>query len=475
MRYLWEPKPTEIGRRVWRLHINLLSRYESEMVDAVTVLPGLWRLDLREPRWGLDVWEAIADIDCYFHETVRFESQTTLRTYWPGGIDPRDKKKYEKGRYPLTVRAGRRHFLHAPWLPQLDILRLRQLTYSEAPIVSAPWLLAQTCRVRDRLNRDKTGVDYYAFLQIKTRDDYFKLIGFDARGSEIFGKEFRDAMEESGVSPQNRQVGRGAALGGGAWFTLDTDRQEKDGVALDTLKPGQFRHVAEEWYGAGSNGLPKMIASDAKGVLQAVVPSDNLGLGDRSTLNESKDPRIHPFISCIRCHGEKVLKPFEGDVRKQFGKGGWLISGATKKKGDLLFKRLYLSDLYKELNKDILAYQEAMTKATTFPKVREDDPPDKGLTSAQAIKAYARYYHAYADDPVTLSTAARELGVTDTVWLNALRHYAKPLDMATLSDNPLARFLRKEPLTISRLTWEAKYALAQKILIGYSTLPGKGR
>ncbi len=469
-RYLWVVEPSPAARRVWKLHQNLLSRY-AEMTDVVPVAPWLWRIDLRDPAWDPATWENAGASDPFFHTRVKLTRDTVLRSVWPGGKDATGRF-FKRQKYDKPRKAGERVVVGAPWLPPAELNLLRFAVFSESPVLMAEWLFAQSARQRNLLNKDDHGVGYYDFLKVKDRDDFFGLIKLNVKDSAAFGRDMQAALEKSGVSPQNRQMLRQLAVGGAAWVTLDTDRQQGRGVALRNLEPGRFRHNAEEWYGVLPNGLPVTFLSNDKGVRQNFAPADSHGFADRSSLNESNDTRIHVNLACWRCHAGQVLKDFRDDVRRQFKAGGWLLLGSTDRERDLLFRRLYFSDVYKALARDRKDFQDAITLAT---RLNPADPRDAGLTAQKAAAAYARAFHRYADDDVTPARAARELGVTAPVFLAALRHYARPLGLPTLADVPLSRYLADEPMPLSRLTWEDSYPLAQSILASYSAATKKGK
>lgn len=474
IRYLWVATPGAKATAVWRLHQNLLSRY-SEMTEPVEITPWLWRIDLREPQWEPATWEksATAENEVYFHQTVTLAEDAVFAKVRPIGL--RTKGTFSKGRKPgrflQSKKAGAKVQLAAAWLPGETVVKLRELLYTESPVLNAEWLFVQSARQRNLLNDDNHGLGYYDFLRLKDRRDYFELIDPKSnfvRASELFGREFLAALDKSAISPQNRQFFRYQSRGGGTWSTLDTDKQKGRGVALKNLRrpdsgakdqTGRFKHNTEEWYGPMSNGLPAVFLSDDKGVRQNVAPGDTHGLHDRSSLNESNSQTLHIGLSCWQCHYPNVLKPFTDDVRKQYALGQLTFLGAKDKKQGLEFRQLLMSDIYTAFADDQALYVRAFAKAT----VTRDHP--KGLDVKTAVKWYSRWFHAYATDDVTLASSARWLGVTEALWLRALRNYARPLpNAAILSDEALGRFLLKEPLGMTRLTFEDSYSLAQVVL-----------
>lgn len=470
-RYLWVVYPSTLSRRIWKLHQNLLSRY-ALMTDIVEVTPWLWRVDIRHPKWDNGTWENIAKNDPWFHTKIKLLENTTFIKYWPGGYD--NGKYFSKQIFKQKRRKGSIVTVGGPLLPIKELNSLRKHTYSESPVVMMEWLFVQSARQRNLLNDDNHGIGYFDFLQVKNRDDYFKLIQFNVNSSKLFGREFLAALDESGISPQNRLIFRGAGLGGGVWGTLDTDKQKARGVALRNVfkvraakkgrlkKDGVFEHNTEEWYGALPNGLPATLLSDDKGVRQNVAPGDTHGLHDSSPANESNSKTLHNNLSCMNCHKGDVLKSFSDNIRELYEadnlkKPGYLLSGAVDEHDNLEFNKLYLSDIYFWLNRDREDFKRAFTLATSIHH-------DKGISSDEAAKAYSRMFYKYANDPVTLTSSARDLGVTRELWKSALIRYMKPLDIPTLSDIPLSVFLHKKPKTITRLTWEDSLPLAQSIL-----------
>jgi hypothetical protein len=468
-RYLWVAAPSKRFRVAEKLRINLMSRY-SEIVDFVEVEPWLWRLRLDEPRWDPGTWERALDTDVFFHFTTLLAKDVTFLKVWPGGRG-KDGQEYRRQRYTETVRAGRETIVAAPWLPAKEIALLRELLWSEAPVLMAEWLFANSSRQRNLLNDDNSGIGYYDWLGLKDRNDYFQLIDPRAdflRASEIFGREFLAALDKSGISPQNRQILRKQARGGGGWVTLDTNVQRGRGVAVKNLrlpdltgmkKAGRFLHNTEEWITPLPNALPVYFLSDDKGVRQNVAPGDTHGLHDGSTLNESNSKTLHILISCLQCHHPNVLKTFTDDVRRKYKAGGWTFPASTDPKIDLEFRRILLSDVYTQLADDEALFVRAFAKATTT----RDYP--LGLEVKEAVRTYARQWHSYGTDEVTLEQAARELGVRPAYWLRALRNYARPVAGGQiLADSALDEYLQREPGGLSRLTWEDSYSFAQEIL-----------
>lgn len=460
-RYFWvsapEGKEREKVRTAFRLHVNLLSR-EPDMASIVEVRPWLWRVDMDETGWDRATLEAAARFDPFFHVQQEVSADSTFKVFWPGGIDSRTGEHSDRGVYPVEVKKGKRASLAAPWLNAQDIVALRTMLYSEAPIVSAEWFIAQSAR-QISANSQQTGLGYYDFLKLRDRDAYFKLLRFSEQDSIAVGKEIRAVSEFSGVSPLPRQFVRYAAPSGAVWVALDTTDARRKGVAINNLERGGFQHQIEEWYGFLPNGLPATFLSNEKGVRANNAPADAAGFRDDSVLNESKDGRIHVNLACLRCHGGAVLKPIDDYVRKVYQQP--LALGVSDKKKLLTLRRQYFSNITRALKRDVEDYQDAFHLATAT----KTNP--KGLDAGEAVKAYARVYHSYVDDPVTLERSARELGVDAKAWQAALIAQLRPPRRALdLRLAPLVPLAANPSLPIARATWEDVYPLAVEVSLG---------
>ncbi len=486
-RYFWVVYPTDLFRRSFKLHINLLSR-TSVPIDIVEVKPFLWRIDLRDPKWNPLVWEKATEQDPWFHvkgtlktrplvylkvkmadgssfELKLPDAKSTYRTEIVSFRKYRPvSKAFKRGRsYLETKKHNQQVTLGGPLLPVDALNDLRKYCSSEAPILMAEWFFVQSARQRNLQNEDDHGLGYYDFLELKDRNAYFKLIQFNYKESELFGREFMAALDHSRISPQNRQFFVGRSLGGNVWGTLDTDKQRARSVALRNLRrrgKGSFEHNTEEWYAPLPNGLFATFLSDDKGVRQNVAPGDTHGLHDTSPANESVSAVLHINLGCINCHAADVLKPFRDDVRDQFKAGNYLLLGAYKKKDFIEFERLYLSDIYDQMATSRNEYVKAVYRSTKISK----NPRDVGLSPAVAFKAYSRQFYKYGNDRVTIKTSARMLGISEEVWRAALVRYTRPFGSPVLSDVPLTWFLSKTPFTMSILTFEDSIPLAYQVV-----------
>lgn len=459
-KYFWvstpEGKNRDKLRTAFKLQINLLSR-ESEIASFVEVKPWLWRIDQDELALDRATLEAARFQDPFFHKQEILSEDTILTTFWPGGVDSRTGEFAKRGKYREQVLKGKKAALASPQLPTKEIVALREMLYTEVPIVSAEWFLAQSAR-QISTNSEQTGLGYYDFLKLKDRDAFFKLLRFNERDSIELGKEMRAVAEFSKVSPNPRQLVRYQAASGAVHVALDTIAARKRGVAINNLDHEQFKHQIEEWYGFLANGLPATFLSNEKGIRANNAPADAAGFGDNSPLNESKDFRIHVNLACLRCHAGEVLKPIDDYIRKVYQSP--LSLGNYDKKKMIRLRRQYFSKLDGALKKDREAYIEAFREVSTT----RANP--RGMTAGKAVADYSRSYHAYVDDPVTLEKSAHELGMTKEAWLKALKAQFPLRGSIDLRLAPLIPLAANPSMPIHRSTWEDVYQQAVEVGLG---------
>ena len=466
LRVAVEEKERQTFLRVLRLHLNLLSD-QGAPASFTLVRSDLLRLDVRDLGWDkrLEVWEKLAQVDPYFHARYELLEDRDVVVYWPGGKD--QGKDYPRGVYAQKRKTGDRVAAPAPWANPPDSAGgkgehdlLRQLLSTEAPVLDAQWFFVQTARQVDLRNQE-TGAGYYDFLGIADRKAFFALIGLDEKVAIDRYREWRAVVARSKISQQNRQIVALQGATGRAWGTLDTFVEAGRGIAQKNLRRGEFAHDAEEWYGVLPNGLFVTFLSDKDGVRQASAP-DKIGPDD-STLNTSRDGRVHANLSCLRCHGvdRNFLKPLDDWARKTFRAGGPFQLADPDKKVTRELESQYLRDVDRILERDREDYVDAVRKVTATPL----EP--LGWSAPATAKAYAGAWDAYAQKDVSLDDATRELGASRETFLVNLRKFAARRGLADLV---LSAFLEDPPRPVRRLHWENEYALAQTIVLGI-TLP----
>lgn len=464
MRYLWLPHERDKLTAVYvtlKYHANRLSR-TGKFGEFVFITQDVVRFDTRDFLWDelLHIYEKFAKIDFVFHQKAKLLQDAHVEVVWPGGVDSDyGDEEFEAGIYEaVKKKAGDVIDIPARNLPQKEIHDLRRHLYTEVPILMSSWWFVQTVRQISIRNTDD-GVGYYNWLKIKNRNDFFKLVGANEKVALERFMQWRAAVQISGISQQSRQILFMPAIShGGTYGTLDTFKQQGRGQPRRNLRPGEFAHNAEEWYGFGANGLDINALFNNEGVPQASAP-DQIGPDD-SSLRIGHDARVHVNLSCIRCHGvsKDMLQPVEDCIRKMFRLGGpFFLQDPNKKVMVHELEPLYLRDLNEHIEDDRIKFARGVARCTATPF------RPQGLSCSQITQLYGNYWNDYVERPVTPQVAARELGVSVEHLVNSLWQYnqkRKGIDLI------LAEFLDVERGKLTRLEWEDSYQLAAMICSG---------
>jgi hypothetical protein len=406
---------------------NSLSR-EADVTAPRRVSPTLLAVVIDDYSWDAATWEKLAEEDPYYH--VQISQEVAV---WQGGVWPGDGKYYPPGAFTHQTGKQVRKAALAPWLPLQETADLVALTQSQAPIVRGDWWF-----VRSAIQVGRKGTGYYDWLGgLKDRKDFEKLVSLNVAESQRIKREVAAIVARSGVSYNPRQIFRFQSLTGGYWVTRDALTDNRDERNALRQLDGEFKHEAEEHYGVLPNGLFAYYLSDAKGTRQDSAP-DTIGPDDSAV---GKDKRIHVGLSCVRCHVEG-LRPIDDWGRKVFRDGLALSSSDAVKARRL--KQLYLSELSDHLDSDVAANARAVKRLT-------------GWTQAEAAAAIGKAWAWYVERDLSPGDAARELGVSEAEYLEAL---AKAAKSNPLFDAVLASHLAKPPVPIRSDDWEQVYPLA---------------
>lgn len=475
--------------RVLAFHVNSLGRKrplapirtrEEFLADRkaaiVLVAADVVRVDIRDYRWDVPVYDKLATTDPHFHFVLNVnekdlkaagEAQRLLASlppgakWWPSGKNP-DGSDYSAGYYagnklvleveqPVVVvpaATGKvvEKAAHAPWAEPVLLATLVKETQSEAPLLRADWFIIQTGAQKDR------AAGYYQFLGLKNRDDFFALTGVNVKEAQKREDEVAAIIQKSGIASRNRQIYRFGAIGGGYWQTRDQlKKQVKNGNAINALN-GDYKHQAERHYGFLPNRLFGYYLSDDKGVQQDSAPDE---VGPDSTASSNRTV-LEPMVSCVRCHTEG-LRPLNDYGRRLFQGPNKLVAYDHEK-----FKRLeqlYLEPLTVDLDRDTDLFAQAL--------VRLNGPE---WTTRKNSLAYGRVWKAWADDDVTIEQAAREWDTTPQKLQAAFRHYAAPPSkggLGRLVPNVLLAFMAEKPLPMLREHFEEVHGLGRTVLLGY--------
>jgi hypothetical protein len=425
--------------RILRGHLQHLNR-QADFVPLHVVAgmgEALLRLCIADGGWPRELWEALADEDPYFHVTLAGGKEEKITRPWPGGVYS-DGKYYAPGSfstYELVKGKGEKRAL-APILAQTPrhkaaLKTLIELSQSQAPILRADWFFNQTAAAVDR----KT--NFYSFTGLKTQDDFERLIGFDRKLAEPF-IELRDAIAKSNITLRPRAIARFSALGGGYWATFDfkVPKDKKNPLRI-IGRDIELQHDASELYGLNPCGFWVAIAADGKRKVQDAVPDAVASDHHR----QGNDSRIHPNVSCVRCHRQGGLQSLDGAwYRNLVSKGNTF--NFPNFEDSIQFRQQYVSRrLEPFLARDRAIYAASVLQVT-------------GLTTEQYADAYAAFWSEYEDAHVDAAWAARDLGVSVEVLKGAVARQKLLLK----SDPVLAALAGGDSVDIRE--WEASVQLA---------------
>lgn len=426
--------PEEI-RAQWRKAIDYYanSTSRSGQLYRVRQVGSLLAINVYDygPVWPA-TFENFAAVDPHFHVQLTFDVGQTGKRYFAAETGSK------AGWYEAKFQAKKTVSALAPWLPPVETAELVALTQSATPILRADFFFSQAAVQAERKN---TG--YYSFLGVKTVADYDKLIGFSRKEAQEREYEVAAIVSRSGVARFGRQVFIEQALTGPRAETrdvLDDNANEHNAQRqlLDDYKPQAF-----EIYGFNTVGLFVYAAADDKGALQDSVP-DRLGPDKTAPGN---DTRIHPFLSCVRCHIEGY-RPVNDWGRKVYT-GGTLLTSPDPVQHRRL-TRVYLGDLQTPVDEANAKYARAL-KALT------------GWKPEEAAKAVGLAWAGYIERDYLPADLAAELGVPEDKYLVTLRAY---YTANRLGDPVLASHLADPPLPIRSDDVEQLYPLVAPVILG---------
>jgi hypothetical protein len=301
----------------------------------------------------------------------------------------------------------------------------------------------------------KESTSYYDLLfgaPPATRDDFLSRVGVSRSAGQSFGL----IEGNSGVIlSKKRWIESFGMRQGYAYGTRDSstinDRTDP------TLRPdGSFQHEAEEWIvgipkihtATGTRGaLQVYLLSNAAGQRQEAAPPDVASDYTRVRHNANE---IRNGVSCIACHAEGLIDVKSNEVRELIGAGAELY--ASDKTTQRKIESFHLSDLENELRenrKEFAAIVEAVT----------DKPPREAVADfVSTVKLY--------DSPLTIETAAREVGVIPD-------DLTKAIGYAQNSGIPVHPRLiaLAHGFTIPRTSWESIYSQAVRSVQDWRSQP----
>ncbi|MEX2118897.1 MAG: hypothetical protein WD847_04740 [Pirellulales bacterium] len=383
--------------------LNAVSRSRT-IAKPISVQGDLLRIDLaayadpQQPESYLELhaaWEELAADDPYFHLTTQVVTAGGLKT--------------------VTVDGG--------WIDLGQAERLRQLTGSFGSVLRADFFIARVSRPPD----------YYAWAAVPARQqELFVQLGLDVKVVSRLAADSAANLLRSQVTGKPRRVIYRPGPQGGVWLTKDVARVAADRDPLRSpldFKTQRFVFDATELFFARANGLWGTALFDAQGVRQDAVP--------QAIASDTTAPAGHqelvPIISCIRCHelngGRAGLQPFADDQSA--------LPPVRSDEPVVERRALELYDpvrLARRMLRDREDYAEAVALATG------------GLSTEQAAIALTETFAAHVYRPVTIESAAAELGLEAETLNAALGGSGDPIVLALLRG-----------LAVDRASWESSF------------------
>lgn len=418
----------------------------------------LLRLDVRDYYWDPKVWDELVSKETYFlapairqrkvvqqvEETIEEPIYETrkVRVLVPAGngtyrYDTREERVQTGTKKVTRVRE---------WPAKDEQERVLAAGFWIEPTVSAD-LIAMSRSTYPIMHGlfffDETNEDtfYKKFLGVGDREaDFQKLIDGDPAAVAKLYSDRQGTVSFSGVALRNRRLTRVptrvGVRGGYYWFTTDTRKDAAKQNYLEVLLDrGPENFDATEQIASLPNGLQAYGLFNNAGARQPEAPPDIAG--DKSSTNN--DLRVRNPLSCVRCHVEGII-PFKSvypRLRKTIKIEAYLKEDLQR------LDQLYGADLMETFEYDQLIYSKAVKKATN-------------MAPLEVSKLHAQAYHEWDEAPVTLETAALDLGVT----VAEARKVLEKSERATL----LVLLDKDDPEPISRAQWRALFPEAATLL-----------
>ncbi|WP_162136292.1 c-type cytochrome domain-containing protein [Zavarzinella formosa] len=235
---------------------------------------------------------------------------------------------------------------------------------------------------------------YDDFLQLpRTLAELEMKLGVDSAANIRDHLAKRAGMTVSGVSHNNRVVERHNSRHGYYWKSFDF--KSNRGPENMFKDPIDFKESGGEMLFSLPNGLNGYYVADNKGNRLEFAPTEIV------VDKFAEDKTVRNGLSCIRCH-DNGIKGFVDNVRPALlNLPG--VAAFDKREALLLYPEQKMMN--EHLKEDTTRFTDAMRKLFGKPATREPLIPVS---------------HRYADNPLTLTMAAGELGLTESADLRAI-------------------------------------------------------
>ncbi len=313
------------------------------------------------------------------------------------------------------------------WVDLNEAATLRARTGRYAPIM----------RADDFVFRITQPPFYYEFAGIsKNENDFIKSLGLDLKVIDQLRADSGANLIRSDITFKDRRIIWRQGPLGGLYVTLDVEQVTADRSFIRRpITDGGFtaNFDASEVMFIRLNGMIGGSLYDKNGKRQDAVP-DKIA---KDTSDPHGDGRVVPLISCIRCHVEDGLRPFQDDQTKLVGNGRIGLYSYDPKLVQRAAEFYQEPRLQRQMKFDRETYAAACSQATL------------GLTPSQASEALGRVVRKFGYLSVTPAQAARELAI-DPELLGPLMQASRDPILLTLA----------EGRSVLRNQWNSSYAEA---------------
>ena len=330
---------------------------------------------------------------------------------WLYGTDSKAAKEILKAREALSE--GYFTTLDATGQIRLGLspeyAQLQQVCYSAIPLMRADAFVAQV------LGEAK---HYYAWLGTPRKQvDFYRGLGLDVSLVEGITAQLEASIGASKITEADRIVLNMNAPLGPVLVTLDVDKEKQKtrtnnrSVAPAILPKGyRFQFDAQEVFALKSNGFWQTALFNAKGERQNAVPpgiaTDRYGTSGHG--------EVVPGISCFRCHER------EGNASIQPFKDAQVLVPSVGHPDDI--ERLSATHDADRMADFVTLggqiYIKAISRATAgFVK---EGQHQRAMLPTEATDAVVGVYEQFIA-PVTLQTAAREMGLPEAEAVQRLK------------------------------------------------------
>lgn len=307
-------------------------------------------------------------------------------------------------------------------------------------LIKADWLLVELA--------DATESDAYYRLLFggdkipATRDEWLDLLKVDRSESIKFDpRRFGQIESESGVAKQpTRLLESFPSSNGYVWGTRDVLEVTRDKDFLEN-PDGSGKHDGEEWI---AQAIKVSLKTGVRGGLQLYLLASGEGKRvDEAPVDLVEDSSLFRGTreictpgACMQCHVSGLIQPTTNDFKDLIGAGAYLY---TDDKTQQKLEAFHMGDITRAIERANEDY-EAIVECVC------------GVEGPQAAKAFKAAVNQH-DKPLGFNETARELGLTDWQWRQAL---AADLANRKLLGARIAGLAHGR--TIPRESWEERYA-----------------